>query len=440
MSQPPSIPPNQSNEAAIEKHDPYAAFRYGAYRAFAASFGLTAISYQVISSTVQWTIYNQTKDNAMLAWIAGVQAIPVLLLSLPAGQIADIFPRKKIMITCLFITLISSSVMVYLACAGQLSHYAVYVVLLINAVFGTLGRPARSAMMPAMVPQKVFPNAVTWNTTMFETIGVLSPGLAGMIIAYYNSSAALVFALVCMTFGFVLTFLLPDVQTSQKKEPVTFKQFLAGVRFVFKTRLMLAAMSLDLFAVLLGGATYLLPTFAERLGVGALGYGWLRAAPPIGAIMMALTISHMPPMKHAGRMLLFAVAGFGVATIVFGLSEYYWLSFVALMVCGMCDNISVVIRHTLVQTLTPDSMRGRVSAVNQIFIGSSNEIGGVESTLAAKLFGPVISVVGGGIGTILVVLSINQLFPQVRKLGALSEIKPQEQAELQKELESRSDS
>ncbi len=210
------------------------------------------------------------------------------------------------------------------------------------------------------------------------------------------------------------------------REPATLKSLAAGVRFVFRTKIILATITLDLFAVLLGGATYLLPIYAKDiLHVGAVGFGWMRAVPAIGALLMGLVIAHLPPMKRAGRAMLWAVGGFGAATIVFGLSRSYWLSLAMLFLTGALDNISVLVRHTLVQVLTPDSMRGRVSAVNNIFIGASNELGGFESGLTAKLFGTVTSVVAGGIGTIVVVLATAGIWPQVRKFGSLVDAKPE---------------
>ena len=194
----------------------------------------------------------------------------------------------------------------------------------------------------------------------------------------------------------------------------------SGLHFVRDSKVILATITLDLFAVLLGGAIALLPIFADRiLHVGAVGLGWLRAAPSIGAVLMALALAHRPPMRQAGKAMLTAVAGFGIGTIVFGLSHTFWLSFAALIFTGACDNVSVVVRHTLVQLLTPDPMRGRVSAVNNIFIGSSNELGALESGVTAALFGPVLSVVGGGIGTILVVFATAWKWPEVRRIGPL---------------------
>src|SRR5439155_20270666 len=231
-----------------------------------------------------------------------------------------------------------------------------------------------------------------------------------------------------------LTLQFPYVQTERTKhEEPGFRSLLAGVSFVFKRKLLLATMTLDLFAVLLGGAVYLLPIFAKDiLHVGATGFGWLRAAPSFGAVTMALVLAHRPPMQRAGRALLLAVAGFGIATIIFGLSKDFWLSFAMLVLTGAFDNISVVVRHTLVQMLTPDAMRGRVSAVNQVFIGSSNELGGLESGLTAAWWGPVASVVVGGIGTLVTVLLVAFYSPGLRRFGRLDEARaePLEPAEV----------
>src|SRR4030095_2275114 len=221
-----------------------------------------------------------------------------------------------------------------------------------------------------------------------------------------------------------ITFLLP-IQSRQepperRKRPL--EELFAGIEFVWKKKVILATLTLDLFAVLLGGAIALLPIFADHiLHVGAVGLGWLRAAPSLGALAMAFALAHLPPMRRAGVTLLWAVAGFGAATVVFGLSRSFWLSMAMLALTGALDNISVVVRHTLVQLLTPDTMRGRVSAVNNIFIGSSNELGAFESGITAALFGPIISVVGGGLGTIAVVIATALRWPEVRRIGSLQQ-------------------
>jgi MFS family permease len=216
----------------------------------------------------------------------------------------------------------------------------------------------------------------------------------------------------------------------REREPATLSSLAAGIRFVWRTKIILGTISLDLFAVLFGGATALMPVYATQvLHVGAVGFGWLKAAPAIGAFITALLIAHLPPMKRAGRAMLLAVAGFGVATIVFGLSRWYWLSLLAFALTGSFDNISVVVRHTLVQVLPPDSMRGRVSAVNNVFIGASNQLGELESGLAGWLLGPVLSVVTGGLGTLAVVAAVALAWPQVRRFGSLRDARPMEPEE-----------
>jgi MFS family permease len=327
-----------------------------------------------------------------------------------------------------------------------------YAVILLNAVTLTFARPARSAILPQLVPGKMFNNAVTWNATIFETSSMIGPGIGGLILGKGGAASAYIFNAAMLVACAVLTTQFPDVAIRRWKDPEqrdtptgaaapdpnirleyeprgdppetgVFTALWAGVAFVFSSRLLLATMTLDLFAVLLGGAMYLLPVFAsDILKVGAVGYGWLRMAPSVGAIGMALILAHRPPMKHAGRAMLLAVAGFGAATLVFGLSRSFWLSMVMLVLTGAFDNISVVVRHTLVQLLTPDAMRGRVSAVNQVFIGSSNELGGMESGLTAAWLGPVGSVLLGGIGTIVTVVAVAAFSPRLRRLGRLDEI------------------
>jgi MFS family permease len=304
---------------------------------------------------------------------------------------------------------------------------AMYGVLLLNAITLTFARPARSALLPQMVPKSIFSNAVTWNSTIFELSMISGPAIGGFILWLGGPALAYLFNGVLLVACALLTRYFPKERFEPKPHAPGFASLLAGVKFVWRQRLLLATMTLDLFAVLLGGAVYLLPIFAKDiLNVGPAGFGWLRAAPSFGALSMALILAHRPPMERAGRALLLAVAAFGAATIVFGLSRNYWLSFAMLVLTGAFDNISVVVRQTLVQLLTPDAMRGRVSAVNQVFIGSSNELGGMESAATAEWFGPVKAVVIGGIGTILTVSAIAAIFPMLRKFGRLDQARLQE--------------
>ncbi|MBC8120946.1 MAG: MFS transporter, partial [Gemmatimonadaceae bacterium] len=262
-----------------------------------------------------------------------------------------------------------------------------------------------------------------WNSSGFQVASMAGPAIGGLLIAL-QGEAALVYVvdalLILASFGCVA--FIGGRQRQPSPEAPSFKSLVAGISFVWRSKLILAALTLDMFAVLLGGATTLLPVFAKDiLQVGPAEFGWLRAAPAIGAFVMAFALAHLPPLRQAGKTLLWAVAGFGVVTVVFGLSRWFWLSLLMLVLSGALDNISVVVRHTLVQLRTPDYMRGRVSAVNSVFIGSSNELGGFESGVAAALFGPVLAVVGGGIGTVAVVLAVAFTWPQIRALGLLEE-------------------
>jgi MFS family permease len=284
------------------------------------------------------------------------------------------------------------------------------------------GNPASSTLIPQMVPEGAYANAATWSSSSWQLAAVLGPALGGFVIALSHSTTP-VYALNAGAALLYVILLLPvggGRRVVRSIESPTTDSLLEGVRFLRRSQIILAAITLDLFAVLLGGATTLLPIYAKDiLQVGPTGLGWLRAAPSIGAVCIALSIAYIPPFKKTGRTLLLAVAGFGLATFIFGVSRSFWLSLLMLFLLGGLDNISVVIRSTLLLTRTPDAMRGRVAAVNTLFVGASNELGGFESGLAAQLFGPVISVAAGGIGTILVVLLVALLWPEMRRLGRL---------------------
>ncbi len=407
-------------------HDPYEAFRYVAFSRFAASYVLAIVGSQVLSATIQWDVYQRTKDPLAIGLVGLINAIPVILLALPAGHVADRYSRKRVLlITQVPLTATPLALWVLNAWNPQgVSLSVTFSLLGANALALTFALPARAAILPNLVPRSAYPNAFAWMSSLFETAAWVGPAVSGMLIVFGVTWAYLVSGL-CLLGCFGITLLLPS---DAPREPATQepggRTLSAGLRFVFDSPLLLAAMTLDLLAVLLGGATYLLPVFAERLGVGSIGYGWMRAAPALGAFAMAVFQAHRSPMTRAGRTLLLSVATFGAATVVFGLSQNFWLSLAMLVLIGASDNISVIIRQTLVQSLTPDAMRGRVSAVNQVFIGASNELGGLESGVTAKLFGPVLSVVAGGLGTLLVVAGVAGKWPQIRQLGSLRELQP----------------
>jgi MFS family permease len=411
-------------ETPLAAHDPYAALRYRDCRLFMVGWVVAIVGSQIQSVAIGWELFRRTHSSMALGWVGLVQGAPVILLSIPAGQLADKLDRRKILIFTQSCAALCSIGLALLSIKqGSISF--MYGVLGLGAVFQAFGWPARSALLTQTVPTELLANATTWSSSGFQVASVVGPALGGFILLKSVAAAYLLDASCQATYAFVL-WLLVLRPTLRSSEPANWRTVSAGVRFVRENPLILAIITLDLFAVLLGGATYLLPAFADQiLHVGAAGFGWLRAAPAFGAFGMAMFIAHRPPMQRAGRALLLAVGGFGLATIVFGFSKNFWLSLAMLGLTGAFDNVSVVVRHTLVQVLTPDEMRGRVSAVNNIFIGASNELGGFESGATARFFGPIASVIGGGIGTIAVVLTVMFVWPEVRKFGSLQQKTPQ---------------
>lgn len=380
---------------------------------------------QIQSIAIGWEIYQRTGQALSLGLVGLAQAVPTIVLALPAGFLADRFDRRRVVVLSMLGTTLTSLGLLALS-LGDGPILLMYALLVLDATATCLGRPARTALVPLLVPRDVFPIAVTWNTSLMQMAWVVGPALGGFVVMYsvpaaYGLSAA-------STLVFVVLLTRVDFRAEpESAEPASVTTLLAGIRYVWRTRLILSLMALDMFAVLLGGAVYLLPIYAEDiLRVGPQGFGWLRAAPGVGAFCMAILLAYLPPMRRAGRNLLFAVAGFGAATIVFGFSQSFWLSLAMLFLTGAFDNVSMVVRHTLVQLLTTNRMRGRVLAVNYVFIGASNELGGMESGLVAHWFGPVVSVVSGGIGTLFVVLGTAAGVPGLRRFGALHEARPEE--------------
>ncbi|MGA7952012.1 MAG: MFS transporter [Gloeobacterales cyanobacterium] len=400
--------------------DPYAALRFRDYRLFAFGNLASIMGQQMLSVAIGWELYERTHSALSLGIVGLVQVLPVIFLALPAGHAADQFDRRMIVMMTQGVLALCSVGLAVISYQQSLV-ILIYLCLFAIGIARAFNNPARAALLPQIVPKEIFSNAVTWNSSGFQLAAMLGPALAGLLIAMQKSATSVYVccALTALVF-FGCLFFIRGRQAERSTEPVTIKSLVAGFHFVWQTKIILAALTLDLFAVLLGGATTLLPIFAKDiLQVGPDGLGWLRAAPAIGAFMMALAITHLPTMNQAGKTLLWAVGGFGAATIGFGLSHSFWFSLFMLACIGALDSISVVVRQTLVQLRTPDEMRGRVSAVNGMFISSSNELGGFESGVAASLFGPVLAVVGGGIGTIAVVMAVALIWPEIRKLKSL---------------------
>src|SRR6266705_558439 len=436
------------------QHDPYAAFRSRGFRFFTAGNLLSILGRQMLAVAVEWEIYRRTHSATALGLVGLVFAIPIVGLSLPAGHLADRISRKHIILVSQIFSSVTSALLALVSwqhlaipqmsilrsCNHGLSAVAnvferhqsgfhfddasipiIYLLVLIGGAARTFSWAARSSFFPTLVPRDAFANAVTWNNSIFQIGSVVGPALSGLLVAYIGFPFVyLLDALFAFAFFLLVLPIRRSRQSRDQTEASTWKSLMAGVRFVFRRKVILATITLDLFAVLLGGVTALMPIFADQiLHCGPVGLGWMRAVPAIGAFATALVVAHLRPMKHAGRTLLWCVTGFGIATILFGLSKAFWLSLGVLFLIGAFDSVSVIIRGSIVQLVTPDEMRGRVSSVNNIFIGTSNEFGALESGLTAALFGPVISVVAGGIGTILVVLGVALRWPQTRKIGAL---------------------
>lgn len=404
-----------------ERHDPYAALRYRDFRLLLTGRFLTAFGNEMLSFAIGWELWLRTHEAFALGMVGLVQVVPVILLSLPAGHIADQYNRKRIvLISELFLALCVLGL-------GWLSYtegplVLIYALLLGIGIARALNDPASSTLLPQTVPPHLFSNAATWSTSTWHFASIAGPALAGLLIGFFNSVTFIYIfdAVAALTFC-ILLMMIKGRQLALAEKSPTWKSLTEGFRFMRDTKVILAAITLDMFAVLFGGAVALLPIYAtDILKVGAQGLGVLRAAPSVGALLMAFLLAHLPPMQNAGKTLLLAVTGFGLATIVFGLSTSFSLSVAMLVFLGAMDNISVVIRGTLLLTQTPDAMRGRISAVNSIFIGISNELGSFESGLAAALFGPLIAVVAGGIGTIIVVLIVARVWPEMVRLKTLT--------------------
>ena len=403
------------------RHDPYAALRLRDFRLLLIGRFITSFGNEMLSFAIGWELWIRTHSAFALGMVGLVQVIPVMLLSLPGGHVADQYNRRRIVIfTQAAFAICSFGLALLSYFEGPIT--LIYLCLLGFGIARAFNDPASSTLIPETVPAELFPSAATWNSSTWQTAAVTGPAAAGIIVALLsNVTVIYVFDGFAAFIFLILITQIKGRQIPLSRRSATMDSLLDGFRFMRDTKVILAAITLDMFAVLFGGAVALLPIYAtDILKVGPQGLGILRAAPSIGAIVTAFFLAHLPPFKQAGKTLLLAVTGFGIATIVFGLSTSFWLSVTMLVFLGALDNISVVIRSTLLLTRTPDEMRGRVSAVNSIFISTSNELGAFESGLVASLFGPILAVVGGGIGTISVVLIVTRVWPEMQNLKSLA--------------------
>lgn len=381
---------------------------------------LSHIAFQIQSVAVGWQVYDLTHSALDLGIVGLVQFLPIILFSIPAGSIADKFKRKSISLVGLFISMLCSLALFFQTLYNP-NVYAFYVILFLFATTRAFSGPANQSLLPDLVPRHLFPKAVALNSSLWQLAFMVGPMLGGFIYGGFgHAKAAYLTAALCLAVGFMLQFFV-HAKESHLQTPPTKDTLFAGLRYVWTHKSLLGAISLDLFAVLFGGAVALLPAFAKDvLTMGPEGLGLLRSAPGLGAAITAFYLTRFPIEKRAGAKMFWAVAIFGIATIGFGLSRNFWLSFFFLFVTGVADIVSVVVRGTLTQIETPHSMRGRVSAVNLVFISASNELGEFESGITAQFFGLIPSVVIGGIGTVLVAILWSYLFPTLRKLDNLT--------------------
>jgi MFS family permease len=406
-------------------HDSYAALRSRDFCLLLACAFVAAFAQQMITVAIGWELFERTHSALVLGGIGLAQIIPIIVLFLPSGYIVDLFSRKMIFLVSLTIFGLASLGLAILS-AVHGSLWLIYACLAVMGAAQSFSSPASAVLVSQVVPEQIFENATAWRTSSGHLASVLGPTCGGFLIALFNG-ATFVYGLSAAAF-IIISLLMIMLRVRSQERPQkgaqrrSLKAVVEGLQFLGRTQVMLAAMTLDLFAVLFGGATTLLPVFAsDILHVGAIGLGWLQAADSLGAVGMALFLAHRPPFQHAGRTLLLAITGFGLATIVFGLSHWFWLSFLMLFVLGGLDNINMLIRGTLTLVRTPDHMRGRVSAATSLFIGTSNQLGGFESGLAAQLLGPVLAVALGGVGTIVVVAIVALAWPELRRMRTIRE-------------------
>jgi MFS family permease len=398
------------------------ALRYRDFRYYQAGRFSGVVATQMLSVTVGWQVYEQTRRPLDLGYVGLAQFLPAFVLALPAGHLADRFDRRRIVTICQAAYFLVAAMLLGTTYRTGGSVTQIYALLLMFGAARGMNGPAGQAMLPELVPIEHFSNAVAWSMSAFQIATIVGPAAGGLIYAAGGPRFAYGVAALLFAIAFVSYASLGRAPPRGASDAASWKTVLAGIHYVWNKKVVLGAISLDLFAVLLGGATALLPVYArDILRVGPTGLGILRSAPALGAALTALALAYRPLGRAAGKKLFACVGLFGLATIVFGVSKSFTMSLVALVVLGASDLISVVVRHTVVQLQTPSEMRGRVSAVNVVFIGASNELGEFESGITASLFGVVPAVVLGGVGTCLVVAACAWLFPELRRVDRLSD-------------------
>ena len=414
-----STDPGPNNPAS-----PFVAIRIPEFRLYIIQRFFFIMAMRMIATVIGWKMYQLTKNPLALAFVGLSEAVPAISLALYSGHVVDKSDKRTLLLKMLVLYFLCSSAFLFitfqqteLSLGKKFVQFAIYGVMFCTGVVRSFSGPATSSILAQLVPKTVLPNAVTWSSTTWLTASVLGHASAGFLVAYTGYTGTFLLIMLYIAIAGTALFQIerkPIVHSN--KGQATWESVKEGVKYVFRTKELLGALSLDMLAVLFGGTTAMIPFFAgDILHVGAIGFGWLNAAADIGSMIIILALTFYPLRKKQGLLLLFVVAGFGLSIITFGISTIYWLSFAALLVSGALDGISVVIRGTILQLKTPDEMRGRVSAVNSMFINSSNEIGAFESGAAAKLLGIVPSVIFGGGMTLLVVIVMWFKAPTLRK-------------------------
>ncbi len=407
--------------------DALEALRNPYVRAFAIGKIASSMGAQIISVAIGWELYERTGDPWALGLVGLFEILPVLFLMLPAGNISDRFVRRNVAMGAYAALAFAGVGLTYISWT-QAPVELVYAVLMVVGAARCIASPSVEALLPQIIERRTYANAQAWLVSSGQLSSISGPAIGGLLIAALGSATwtYLIAAVMELLFvGLLATF--PPIRAQRQAGKQTVRDLFAGFAFIRRNPVFLAAITLDLFGVMLGGAVALLPIFAKDiLDVGPSGLGVLRAAPALGALLAALIVTRMPPWQKPGRVLLWMVVGFGLASAVFGWSTNVYLSLVCLFLTGAFDSVSMIIRGTLQQMITPDHLRGRVLAVEFTFIGFSNEFGTFRAGATAALFGPVLAVVGGGIGTVIVVAAVALAWPQLAHIGPLHLLKPLE--------------
>ncbi|MBM4409838.1 MAG: MFS transporter [Chloroflexi bacterium] len=402
--------------SSVLRHDPGAAMRLPAFRAYVISRATSGAAMTIVQAVIAWQVYEISGSTLQLGMIGLVRFVPALGVSLIGGAAADVYDRRRIILLAQAAPLLATLVVIAAIASGEVSLLLLYAVVLVSGLASSFENPARQALLPQIVPREAFTNAITVNSTVQSLSFVTGPTMAGFLIGWSGEGAAYLASAGCTLVAVVSMLFVRGVAPSTARGRVTWEMIREGVSFVRHRPVLLGAMTLDMFAVILGGAKALLPVYAtDILHVGAVGYGVLSGSLEVGALLMSGVMIWLPPVRQTGRVLLASVAAFGLATIAFGLSRSFPVAVVAYALVGMSDQVSVVMRQTTIQLATPDALRGRVTAVNAVFISASNQLGMVESGLVAAVAGATFAVVSGGAGCIAIVALMAARVPSLRR-------------------------